>query len=65
MSVDELGWNEFGLALSYLDGPAGVVDDGVVVSAEHDAVVEGCVAAVFPFGAVVDVAPGGWAVAAG
>jgi hypothetical protein len=42
-----------------------VVDEPVVDCAEHDQVVQGGGAAVLPFVDVVDLAPGGWAVAAG
>ena len=41
------------------------VEEGVVPAAEEYAVVYGGGAAVFPVGAVVDVAPAGWSVAVG
>ena len=48
-----------------MDVPAAVVLDGVVAFAEGREVVEGGGAAVFPGKSVVDVAAGGWGVAAG
>ena len=46
-----------------LYGPAFRVEEDVVPSAQEYAVVYGGVAAVFPVGAVVNVAPAGWPVA--
>jgi hypothetical protein len=58
--VEEWGWDEFGVSVSYSDAPSCSVDYLVMGFAEHGAVVEGCVAAIAPFCAVVDVAAGWW-----
>ena len=46
-------------------GPFCFVDEAVVMSAEQGAVVDAGWPVVFPVLAVMDIAPGGWPVAAG
>jgi len=56
--VDPEGWDELGQAVAESHQPPGVVEQAVVDLAQHDAVVQGGFAAVFPWPDVVDLAPG-------
>jgi hypothetical protein len=63
--IEPFGWDEFGVSVGHVDGPAGFVDHAVVGFAQRRHVVDVGVASSRPGGDVVHLAPVRRAAAAG